>query len=313
MKKISVVIPIYNEEGSLPELIARCRKTLEPFEYELIFVDDRSADTSFEMLRIYAQEDSRIRIVRFSRNFGHQIAITAGIDYAQGDAVVIMDGDLQDPPELILEMQEQWEKGYEVVYARRRTRKDSYFKKATAFLFYRSLKRFANISIPTDTGDFRLMDRKVVTALQKMPERTRFMRGMTSWVGFKQTSVLFDRDERQHGETAYPLKKMVTLAIDGLTSFSFIPLRLATYAGFTTALLGFLFGVYALYRKFFLPEAFTVPGWTTIVIAIFVLGGIQLMILGILGEYVGRIYTEVKKRPLYLTDAVVGFTEKEDE
>ncbi|MBI2410420.1 MAG: glycosyltransferase family 2 protein [Candidatus Kerfeldbacteria bacterium] len=301
--RLSVILPIFNEAGSIPELVKRCRAALSVYEqYELIFVDDRSSDDSFQLLSQLAKEDpTHIKVIRFSRNFGHQIAITAGLDIASGDAVVIMDSDLQDPPELIPEMLVKWQEGYEVVYARRRSRRDTPFKKATAFLFYRILRKLANVDIPTDTGDFRLMDKKVVQALRGMREHSRFMRGLTSWTGFRQTHIFFDRDDRKHGETHYPLVKMVKFALDGITSFSHIPLRMATYVGFLSACVGLTGGLYAFYWRFFLPEE-TVPGWTTIVVSVFFIGGIQLIILGVIGEYIGRIYTELQARPLYIVD-----------
>ncbi len=297
---ISLVLPIYNEEKNIDELYKRSVKVLKKIDkYEIIFVNDYSKDGSLLKLKELAKTDKNIKIIDFSRNFGHQIAITAGIDYAKGDAVVVMDSDLQDTPETIEEMVKKWKNGYDVVYGKRRTRKDTVFKKFTAFAFYRILKKFANIDIPEDTGDFRLMDKKVVEEMQKLREHSRFMRGMTSWVGFKQTYVLFDREDRKYGETNYPLKKMIKLAMDAITSFSYIPLKISANIGFIVAFLSFLGIVYATYRKIFFP-AEVVSGWTFLTIVILFLGSVQLIALGIIGEYIGRIYTETQGRPLYV-------------
>jgi dolichol-phosphate mannosyltransferase len=249
-------------------------------------------------------------LIDFSRNFGHQIAITAGLDHAQGDAVIIMDSDLQDTPETIEEMVKKWKEGYEVVYGKRRTRRDGIFKRSTAFIFYRLLKRFTNIEIPEDTGDFRLMDKKVVVEMKRLREHSRFMRGLTSWVGFKQTSVLFDREERKFGATAYPMSKMLKFAIDGLTAFSYIPLKLAAYLGFTTAFLSVIGIIYALYRKIFHPGE-VISGWTFTIICIFFIGSIQLIVLAVIGEYIGRIYTETQQRPLYIVRQKINLEEKQ--
>lgn len=298
--QISLVLPIYNEEGNIDELYARSKKVLEQIgTHEIIFINDYSKDSSLQKLTELTQNDSGVKIIDFSRNFGHQIAITAGIDYASGDAVVIMDSDLQDTPETILEMVAKWKAGYDVVYGQRRTRKDTFFKKFTAFAFYRLLKKFANIDIPEDTGDFRLMDKKVILEMRKLKEHSRFMRGMTSWCGFKQTAVLFDREERRYGQTNYPFKKMIKLAMDALTSFSYIPLKFASTLGLVTAFLSIIGIIYALIEKIFFPES-VVSGWTFSIIAIFFIGSIQLVVLGIIGEYIGRIYTETQGRPLYI-------------
>lgn len=297
---ISLVLPVYNEEKSLDELYERSRYVLENLgEYEIIFVNDNSSDASFRKLCAYAHDNSKVKIIDFSRNFGHQIAITAGIDYANGDAVVVMDSDLQDTPETIAELVEKWREGYEVVYAKRRQRKDTFFKKFTAFIFYRLLNKFASIDVPEDTGDFRLMDRKVADEMRKLRENSRFMRGLTSWIGFKQTAVLFDRHERKYGSSNYPFKKMVRLAFDGLTSFSYIPLKFASLLGFVTAFMSFGGIVYALLSKLICPDKI-ISGWTFTIITIFFIGGVQLMVLGIMGEYIGRIYTETQNRPLYV-------------
>jgi dolichol-phosphate mannosyltransferase len=305
---ISLVLPVYNESKNIRELYKRCCEVLKKYQnLEIIFIDDGSTDNSFELITEIAQKNRKnIKVIRFSRNFGHQIAITAGIDYASGDVVIIMDSDFQDPPEIIPEMIKKWEEGYEIVYAKRRKRKDSLLKKLTAYLFYRLLQKMANLNIPVDVGDFRLMDKKVVNALRQMREHSRFMRGLTSWVGFKQTHVLFDRNERKYGKTSYSFIKMIKFAIDGITSFSYIPLRIATYFGFLSALLGIIGIIYSLYWRIFLPER-TISGWTTITIAVLFLGGMQLIILGIVGEYIGRIYTEIQNRPLYLISQKINF------
>lgn len=298
---LSVILPIYNEEESIAELYRRLKAVLKVYgDHEIIFIDDGSTDRTPERVDELAENDSAVRVLHFSRNFGHQIAITAGLDYAEGDAVIIMDSDLQDPPEVISSMVQKWQEGFEVVYGKRLSRNDAPLKRWTAFVFYRLLHRLSNISIPEDTGDFRLLDRRVVVEMRKLREHSRFMRGLTSWVGYRQTAIEFERAARKSGATHYPFMKMLKFAFDGITSFSTIPLRLATYFGFASAGIGFVWGLYALYRRFFLPPSETVTGWTTIVIAIFFLGGIQLIILGIIGEYIGRIFIESQRRPLYL-------------
>jgi dolichol-phosphate mannosyltransferase len=301
MKSIfSVVLPVYNEAENVNDLYQRIKKCFEGFEpHEIVFVNDHSRDDTLEKITDLAEHDPCVKIINFSRNFGHQAAITAGIDFACGDAVVIMDSDLQDTPETIPEMINKWREGYEVVYARRRARKDSFFKKITAFAFYRLLRMIANIDIPEDTGDFRLIDRKVVLEMRRLREHSRFMRGLTSWVGFKQTAVLFDRDDRRHGQTNYPLHKMLKFAGDAFVSFSTVPLKLASLLGFITALVSVVGICYSLIRKVFFADA-VVSGWTFTIITIFFIGGIQLLVLGVLGEYIGRIYVETQKRPLYI-------------
>lgn len=297
---ISLILPIYNEGKNLEELYQRSRAVLEKIgDYEIIFINDGSSDDSLETIVSFSRLNSRIKLVDFSRNFGHQIAITAGLDFARGDAVIIMDSDLQDTPEAIAEMVEKWREGFDVVYAKRRTRQDGFFKKATAFIFYRILKKLANIDIPEDTGDFRLMDKKVVSEMRRLREHARFMRGLTSWVGFRQTCILFDRADRRHGSTGYPFGKMLKFAIDGLTAFSHIPLKLAGIFGYFVAVLSVLGILYALYRKLFYP-AEVISGWTFTIITVLFIGSVQLIFLAILGEYVGRIYTESQNRPLYV-------------
>lgn len=303
---ISLVLPIYNEEGNIKELYTRSINVLKKFgDYEIIFVNDGSRDKSLTMLKELARKDKRVKILDFSRNFGHQIAITAGLDYATGDAVVVMDSDLQDTPETIEKMVAKWKKGFDVVYAKRRSRKDTFFKKSTAFLFYRTLRKIANIDIPEDTGDFRLMDQKVVKEMQKLREHSRFMRGLTSWLGFKQTFVLFDREDRKYGTTGYPLKKMIKLAIDAITSFSYFPLRVPLYIGIVVSFIGLTSLMILAFKSMNLS---TLTIISNILIGILILvTGIQLILLGILGEYIGRIYTEVQNRPLYVLNDKINF------
>ena len=302
MKKlISYVFPIYNEAGNIDLLyktISKIVKTNKKYDFEFIFVNDGSKDSSLEKLVKIQQEDDRVSVIDFSRNYGHQIAVTAGLDNSKGDAVIIMDSDMQDPPAVSLELVSKWEEGFDVVYAQRRSRKDTFFKKLTANLFYRTLEKLSDISIPRNTGDFRLLDRKVVDELNKFKEHDRFLRGIVSYIGFKQIAVQFDREERYAGVTGYPLKKMLKFAADGITSFSTAPLRVIRQVGFITAGVSFLGAIYALVVKLFFPSV-AVEGWAFIVISILFIGGIQIVMLGVLGSYIGRIYTEVKDRPLY--------------
>lgn len=301
-KSIDIVIPIYNEHESLPELLSRLRhlkKQLFNYQLHLIFVDDGSSDDSNSILSCSLDKDDQL--ITLSRNYGHQIAITAGLDHSQADITVVIDADLQDPPETITQMIKVWENGAQVVSAQRKSRKDSLFKKVTAWLFYRVLSNLSSVSIPLDTGDFRLMDKQVVSALKAFREKNRFMRGIIASMGFKQTSVLIDRDERRYGRTKYPLNKMINFAIDGVLSFSVIPLKVLTMVGFITVIISSFGIIYAIYMKFFHPEV-TVSGWTLIMIVIFFMGSMQMIMLGVIGEYIGRIYTEVQNRPLYIID-----------
>lgn len=299
--RYSVVVPVYNEVESLPELHRRVREVMEGLgePWELVLVDDGSSDGSTEQIRQLAQSDSHVRPVIFARNFGHQVAVTAGLDYARGQAVIIMDADLQDPPEVIPRLIERWREGYEVVYAVRAEREgETWFKKATAAFFYRLIYRIADVKIPLDTGDFRLLDRKVVDVLRKMRERHRFLRGMAAWVGFRQIGVEYRRAPRFAGETKYPFRKMLRLALNAITGFSYLPLQLATFFGFFSAGLAILaIPVVAILR---MTGWHAFYGQATTLIAVLFLGGVQLISLGILGEYVGRIYDEVKGRPLYV-------------
>ena len=307
---LSVVAPCFNEEGVLHELYRRISQVLDGSgeTWELVLVNDGSRDRTPEIMRELHAQDERVKVVDFARNFGHQIAVTAGMDYAQGDAVVLIDADLQDPPELILEMLAKWREGYEVVYAIRAERKgETWFKEFTAKMFYRIIYKITDIDIPMDTGDFRLMDRKVVNALKTMHEKHRFMRGMSVWVGFRQTGVKYVRAERYAGETKYPLKKMLKFAMDGITSFSYFPLQLATYIGFVAALLAVLGIIVTIILRLSGSHAFL--GQATTLVSVLFLGGVQLICLGILGEYLGRIYDEVKGRPLYIVREALGFDE----
>lgn len=297
---LSLVIPIFNEEETLPELDARLTSFLTKLgeTWEVVFVDDGSKDRSPELLRAMASREPRYRVVTFGRNFGHQIAITAGLDYAEGRAVVVMDADLQDPPEVVAQMLEQFRAGYDVVYGVRSKRLgETLFKRLTAKLFYRLLRSMLGFEIPVDTGDFRLMSRAVVLTLRSLRERHRFVRGMVAWVGFRQTKVVYERQGRFAGETKYPLSKMIRFAIDGVTSFSIVPVRMATWLGIFAGLVAVGIGLWALAQNFI--GGSVVSGWTTIMIFIAASASVQLLMMGVLGEYVGRIYEEVKSRPLY--------------
>jgi dolichol-phosphate mannosyltransferase len=298
--EISVVLPCFNELPNLPELRRRLVSVLEATgrSFEILFVDDGSADGSFDTMAAYAAEDPRLRAVRLSRNFGHQMALTAGVDRARGRCVAVMDADLQDPPELLSGMLAKLDEGYEVVYAQRTAREgESAFKRATAHLFYRLLRRWTNVDIPVDTGDFRLLGPRAVAAFRSLRERHRFIRGMTAWVGFRQVGVPYVRPARQRGETKYPLRKMVRFALDALTSFSHVPLQLGTWLGFAVSLFAFLYIVVVLVLKVL---GINERGWTTLMGWILLLGGVQLMLIGVLGEYLGRIYDEVKQRPNFI-------------
>ena len=307
--KHSIVIPVYNECEGLPALAERLEKLAQkllPDSLEIIFVNDGSKDGSDRILDALVEGNPLYKAVHLSRNFGHQLAITAGLDRASGSTVSIIDADLQDPPEVIIELIARWTEGYDVVYAVRRTRVgETKFKLWTAKLFYRMIRRLTQVDIPLDTGDFRLMDRRVVTAFLRLRERHRFVRGMVSWLGFRQTGVYYDRAERKFGETHYPFRKMLKFATDGITSFSSLPLRLATYIGLLSAVCALFVGVWTLYVKFVAGQA--IPGWTSVMLAVLFMGGIQLLALGIFGEYLGRTYDEIKGRPLYLVQRAVGF------
>ncbi len=322
MKPIfSIIAPVYNEIENLPVLHQRIKEVMDSTgeTWELILVDDGSHDGSTEAIRQLAVEDPRVRPVIFARNFGHQIAVTAGLDFSRGDAVVIIDADLQDPPELILEMIAKWREGYQVVYAIRKEREgETFFKKLTASLFYRIIYRITDVKIPLDTGDFRLLDRAVVNVMNSMRERHRFLRGMAAWVGFRQIGVPYKRAARFSGQTKYPFKKMFRLALNAVTSFSYFPLQMATYVGFVSAGLSILaIPVVIIVRLATSAQSgvHQLAGQATTLIAVLFLGGVQLISLGILGEYIGRIYDEVKGRPLYITSLTPEETisEKEEE
>ncbi len=297
----SIIAPIFNELENLPELYRRVQETMSalPGTWELVLVDDGSSDGSTEAIRQLAEQDKHVRPVIFARNFGHQIAITAGWDHARGDAVIIIDADLQDPPEVIADLIAKWKEGYQVVYAVRSEREgETWFKKLSALLFYRVIFRITDVKIPVDTGDFRLMDRKVVDVLKTMRERHRFPRGMSAWVGFKQIGVPYKRAARFAGVTKYPFKKMLKLALNAITGFSYFPLQLATYFGFASAGLAAIAIPVVVFLRLIGSKFF--EGQATTLIAVLFLGGVQLISLGVLGEYLGRIYDEAKGRPLYI-------------
>ena len=308
---LSVVIPCYNEEAVINETIKRLQAFclgLENLNVELIFVDDGSQDATRQLIKNQADKDSRIKLIAFARNFGHQIAVTAGIDSTSGDAGVLIDADLQDPPEVIYEMIEKWRQGYDVIYGTRISRTgESIFKKVTAHLYYRLLNKLSDVPIPLNTGDFRLINRNVVDTLRSMPERDRFIRGMVSWVGFKQISLPYRRDERFAGKSKYPLSKMLGFATDGILSFSTKPLQMSVGLGMLSAIVSLVGILYALGLRLY--TNIWVEGWTALMIAVLFLGGVQLICLGILGEYIGKIYNEVKQRPLYVVQEYSGFNQ----
>ncbi len=303
---LSVIVPCANEEEVVAETQRRLSKVLREIglRYEIVYVNDGSTDGTMERLREIQSADARVRVVSLSRNFGHQMAITAGMEHASGDAMVVIDADLQDPPEVIAEFVARWQAGYDVAYGVRTEREgETAFKLWTARLFYRLIGKLSDTEIPPDVGDFRLIDRRVAEALLAMPERDRFIRGMVSWLGFSQAAVPYRRAARKAGKTKYPLFRMMRFAADGVFSFSTVPLKLATYLGFAVSALSLAGILYALYVRFFVKEE--VRGWTSLVIAVFFLGGVQLIFLGIIGEYLGRIYDEVRARPLYIVRKVL--------
>ncbi|MBW4664569.1 MAG: glycosyltransferase family 2 protein [Chroococcus sp. CMT-3BRIN-NPC107] len=311
--KYSFIIPIYNEEETITEMYRRMSGVMDRMDgdVELILINDGSRDRSIQLLRDLHNKDSRVCYLSFARNFGHQIAVTAGLNFARGQVVVILDADLQDPPELIPDMVEKWRQGYQVVYAQRtQRRQESWFKRFTAYTFYRLLKKLADVEIPTDTGDFCLLDRKVVDVLNAMPERNRYIRGLRSWVGFRQTAIRFEREARFAGEVKYTFRKSLALAINGLVSFSTVPLRISTYVGLLAAIASILMALLVLYWRIFVPNS-PLTGFTIVLMATFFLGAVQLVSIGILGEYIGRIYEEVKGRPLYTLAEVGGFVRQQ--
>jgi glycosyltransferase involved in cell wall biosynthesis len=298
--ELSVVIPVFNEEINIGPMYDRLLVALSDkvSGLEILYVDDGSADSSWEKISELAIRDERVRGVRFARNFGHQAALTAGVDVARGRAVVIIDGDMQDPPEVIPQMVDRWREGIEVVYGQRESREgETWFKLATASAFYRILRGITNVDIPVDTGDFRLMGPRAVAAFRAMPERNRFIRGLVSWIGFPQAAVMYQRQARQAGGTKFPVRKMIRFALDGITSFSFFPLRLATWTGFGVSIFAFLYIVVVLILK---ATGVSWLGYTSLMASILFLGGVQLLMIGIMGEYLARIFDEVKRRPLYL-------------
>jgi len=301
MTDISVIIPVFNEEGNLDSLYNRLRETLIKMKksYEMIFVNDGSKDKSMEMIKGLSSNDQGVKYIDFSRNFGHQIAVSAGLDKAIGKAVAIIDADLQDPPELIADMYNKMQEGYQVVYAKRKKRKgEGILKQATAKWFYRILAKITSISIPVDTGDFRIMDQKLVEILRQMPEKNKFLRGQISWLGFNQTFLEYERDERVAGNTGYTYRKMLRFAMDGITGFSDLPLKVVTYFGLLVSAFAFIVTIYALYSRFFKED--TVQGWTSLMISILFIGGVQMIAIGIMGEYLSRMNNNARNRPLYI-------------
>jgi glycosyltransferase involved in cell wall biosynthesis len=304
---ISVIIPIFNEQEVLPELHRRLTGVIGQLreEAEVILVDDSSRDKSFELMKEIHKQDPRFKLIRLSRNFGHQVAISAGIELAHGDAVVLMDGDLQDPPELLPQMVDLWKQGNAVVYTVKRSRKENPLKRFAFKSFYRVLHFLSSIRIPMDAGNFSLMDRNVVDVLRSMPERNRYISGLRAWAGFPQAHVTYDRDPRFAGKPQMSIRRLIQLALDGIISFSNVPLRMAIYLGLTTAVVSFAGGLFVLYEKLFTDRA--ILGWTSTIVSILFMGGMILLTLGVIGEYISRIYEEVKKRPLYVIRDKVGF------
>lgn len=299
--EISVIIPCYNEEKSIQLMYDRLISSISSIttNFEFIFINDGSIDNShLELIRL-SKEDSRVKYINFSRNFGHQIAVTAGLDHSTGSAVVIIDGDLQDPPEVIPEMYAKHKEGFEVVYGQRIKRNgEGFFKKMTAKYFYRILRKITSVDIPVDTGDFRLIDRKIVNDLKNMPEQNKFLRGQIAWLGYRQTNVFFERQERKFGETGYPFSKMLKFALDGITGFSDFPLQFVTKTGIVISFFSFLVILYAIFSHFILQK--TITGWTSLIISSMFIGGVQLISIGIIGEYISRINKNVQNRPLYI-------------
>ena len=308
--KISWVIPCFNEAAVIKISIERIKKVISKinpkYEHEIIFIDDGSTDETRKIIKKIAEIDPVIKLLGLSRNFGHQVALQAGLNFAFGSAVIIIDADLQDPPEIAFEMINLWEKGYDVIYGKRERRKsESFFKKFSAKLFYKLMTYFSDFEIPLDTGDFRLIDRKIIDALKEMPENSRYMRGLISWTGFRQTYVNYVRDERFAGKSKYSLRKMINLATDGLTAFSKTPLRIASYLGLLTSIFSIIGIIYVFIVRFL--TSIWVPGWATLTLAILLTSSVQLFCLGIIGEYIGRNYLETKRRPLYFVEEKIGF------
>lgn len=308
----SFILPVYNEEETLPELRSRMAALLDQLDgpAEVLLIDDGSRDRSYALMLDIHAHDSRFKVVHFSRNFGQQIAMSAGMDLAAGQAVVLMDADLQDPPEVVVKMAEKWREGYDVVYAQRERREqETWFKKQTSKLFYRLLRRMTEVDVPLDTGDFRLIDRKALDAFRAMRERGRYVRGMFGWIGFKQTGVTYVRPGRFAGTTKYSVSKLARLALDSIISFSTLPLRMVLQIGLFVSVVSFCAGIYAITIK--LSGAYAISGWASLAVFISFIGGVQLIVMGVMGEYVGRIYEEVKHRPLYLVRNLHGFAPEE--
>jgi len=301
-KLISIVVPLFNEKETVKTTVSRLKEVAEEwiYNYEIILVDDGSNDGTLQILRKLSQNDKLLKIISFSRNFGHQMAFTAGLDYANGDAVIVIDGDLQDPPHVMNQFITKWEENYDVVYGKRIKRKgETFFKLYTSYLYYHLLDKLSDTKIPRNVGDFRLMDRSVVDKIKNMRERHRFIRGLVSWVGFKQCAVEYERDERFAGKTKYPFKKMLKFALDGIFSFSTFPLKFASQLGFLVTLFAFLYIIYIIVNKML---GYGFPGYASITVSILFLGGVQLLSIGVVGQYIGRIFEEIKDRPLYIVE-----------
>jgi len=310
--ELSIVIPVYNEAENLAYLFERLLTVLDRLgqSYEVVCVNDGSRDQTLNQLVLYHQQNPHIKVIDLSRNFGKEIALTAGIDYAQGRAVIPIDADLQDPPELIVDLVAKWQDGFDIVYATRRSRSgETWLKQLTAKAFYRTLGKMTQIEIPANTGDFRLMDRRVIEALKKLPERTRFMKGLFAWVGYRQTAIFFDREPRFQGQTKWNYWKLWNFALDGIFSFSLVPLKVWSYLGLGISLISLLYASYLVVRTLIL--GIDVPGYASLMVAILFLGGIQLISLGVMGEYLGRVYEEVKARPLYLVREIWGLVDNQ--
>jgi polyisoprenyl-phosphate glycosyltransferase len=300
-KELSIIIPIFNEESNIFMLHQRLTNVMQRLDlpYELLFVNDGSDDNSLAILKGLAATDANVKFLDFSRNFGHQIAVSAGLEHCEGQKIVIIDADLQDPPELIFDLYQKMKEGFEVVYARRSSRKgESWLKRQTAAWFYRLLKRITSVEIPVDTGDFRIMDRKIVEIIKAMPERHKFLRGQIAWIGFRQSFVTYERDERNAGTTGYTYQKMLRFALDGITAFSDFPLKIVTWFGFFVSFITFLVILFAIYSRFILKDF--VQGWTSLMISVLFIGGVQMIAIGIIGEYLSRMNTDIRKRPLYI-------------
>jgi polyisoprenyl-phosphate glycosyltransferase len=306
--ELSVVVPMFNEEANIDYFLQRLLTVLDGMHisYEIVCINDGSKDNTLDLLLAHHQHNPTIKVIDLSRNFGKEVALSAGIDYARGQAVIPIDADLQDPPELIVSLVNKWREGYDVVYATRRSRQsESWLKQFTASAFYRLIRQISRVSIPQDTGDFRLIDQRVVDSLKQMPERTRFMKGLFAWVGYRQTAIYYDRPQRYKGATKWNYWKLWNLAIDGITSFSLVPLKVWSYVGLSISMVAFVYATFLVLRTLIL--GIDVPGYASLMVIILFLGGVQLITLGVLGEYIGRIYEEVKGRPLYLVRSCYGF------